>query len=199
MRRLQATCLLITGILAACGSPEPSISRSSAESSSAAGGALADAAATNAPAAPESMAMPRDSSKPTSPMSDRLVKTDEEWKALLSPEEYQVARQAGTERAFTGRYWNTKTAGTYKCVCCDTPLFRSDAKFESGCGWPSFFEPLAGANLVELTDDTLGMRRIEVRCKKCDAHLGHVFDDGPPPTGLRYCINSVSLMLDADE
>lgn len=128
-----------------------------------------------------------------------IVKTDEEWRAQLSPLEYQVTRQAGTERPFTGRYWDTKTAGTYKCVCCDTPLFRSDTKFESGCGWPSFFEPLEGANLIELKDTSLGMVRTEVRCKQCDAHLGHVFEDGPPPTGLRYCINSVSLVLDAEE
>lgn len=129
----------------------------------------------------------------------KVVKTEAEWRAQLSPEEYRVAREAGTERAFTGRYWDTKTAGTYKCIGCDLPLFRSDAKFDSGCGWPSFFEPLEGANLVELRDTTHGMVRTEIRCSRCDAHLGHVFNDGPPPTGLRYCINSVSLMLDAED
>jgi len=135
------------------------------------------------------------------PMPDepqKITKTDEEWRAQLSAMEYRVTRQAGTERAFTGRYWDTKTIGTYKCICCDTPLFRSDSKFDSGCGWPSFFEPLEGARIDEHLDTTLGMVRREVRCAKCDAHLGHVFPDGPPPTGLRYCINSVSLMLDPD-
>ena len=128
----------------------------------------------------------------------RVTRTDLEWKEILSPLQYEVARKAGTERAFTGIYWNTKTAGTYQCVCCEVPLFRSDSKFDSGCGWPSFFEPLEGSRLVELEDATLGMRRIEVRCKECDAHLGHVFPDGPEPTGLRYCINSASLSLIED-
>jgi peptide-methionine (R)-S-oxide reductase len=127
-----------------------------------------------------------------------VTRTDLEWKEILSPLQYEVARKAGTERAFTGIYWNTKTAGTYQCVCCEAPLFRSDSKFDSGCGWPSFFEPLAGSRLVEIKDVTLGMRRIEVRCRECDAHLGHVFPDGPEPTGLRYCINSASLSLVED-
>ena len=130
---------------------------------------------------------------------ERLTKTEEEWRSQLSPEEYRVARQGGTERAFTGRYWDEKRGGTYRCVCCELPLFRSDAKFDSGCGWPSFFEPLEGANLVELEDTSHGMVRTEIRCKRCDAHLGHVFPDGPPPTGLRYCINSVSLDLEAED
>ena len=126
------------------------------------------------------------------------AKTDAEWRAQLDPETYRVTRQAGTERPFSGRFNDTTTAGTYTCVCCGLPLFRSDTKFDSGCGWPSFFEPLDGANLVELRDTTHGMVRVEIRCTGCDAHLGHVFPDGPPPTGLRYCINSVSLDLDAD-
>lgn len=124
---------------------------------------------------------------------ERITKTDDEWRAELSPEAYRVTRQQGTERPFTGAHNAEKRAGTYRCVCCGLPLFRSDAKFESGCGWPSFFEPLEGANLIELRDKSHGMIRTEIRCHRCDAHLGHVFPDGPPPTGLRYCINSVSL------
>ena len=124
---------------------------------------------------------------------DKIKKTDDEWKAQLEPEAYRVTRLAGTERPFTGRYNAEKRAGVYGCICCGLPLFRSDAKFESGCGWPSFFQPLEGLNLMELRDTSHGMIRTEVRCNRCDAHLGHVFPDGPPPTGLRYCINSVSL------
>lgn len=131
-------------------------------------------------------------------MDEKIEKTKAEWAAQLTPEQFHVAREGGTERAFTGAYTDEQAAGTYHCVCCGLPLFRSDAKFHSGCGWPSFFEPLEGANLVELRDKTHGMIRTEIRCRRCDAHLGHVFDDGPPPTGLRYCINSVSLDLTRD-
>lgn len=126
----------------------------------------------------------------------RIEKSKDEWREKLTPEQYRVTREAGTERPFTGEYCETTTPGTYHCICCDLPLFRSDTKFEAGCGWPSFFEPLDGANLVEHQDETLGMVRTEITCRGCDAHLGHVFPDGPPPTGLRYCINSVSLRLD---
>ena len=123
----------------------------------------------------------------------KVVKSDEERGRELTPEQFAVARKAGTERAFTGKYAETHDDGVYQCVCCGTPLFDSSTKFESGSGWPSFFEPVAEENLEETTDRSHGMKRVEVRCARCDAHLGHVFPDGPRPTGLRYCMNSVSL------
>jgi len=128
----------------------------------------------------------------------KVEKTEAEWRQQLGPEAYRVTRQAGTEAPFTGALLKEKRIGTFKCICCDVPLFKSDAKFESGCGWPSFFLPLEGANITEIEDVSHGMRRIEVRCSQCDAHLGHVFPDGPPPTGLRYCINSVCLSFEED-
>ena len=129
-------------------------------------------------------------------MNDKIEKTKKEWINELTPEQYRVTRQKGTEPAFSGKYWNTKTPGTYRCICCGEPLFDSETKFDSGTGWPSFYAPVEKFSVTEEEDRTLWMRRTEVMCSKCDAHLGHVFPDGPEPTGLRYCINSASLKLD---
>ena len=141
-----------------------------------------------------------DVSNPETEAPAKVVKSDAEWRAQLTPAEYQVLRRAGTERPFVGEYTDTKTEGVYACRACGAELFRSDTKFESHCGWPSFFTPLAGDAVIERVDTTLGMRRVEVRCAACDSHLGHVFDDGyGTPTGQRYCINSISMRLTPSE
>ena len=130
---------------------------------------------------------------------EKVARSDDEWREQLSDEEFQVARCSATERAFTGRYWDEKGDGTYHCICCDSPLFRSESKYDSGTGWPSFFQPISEEAVGENRDESHGMVRIESVCAKCDAHLGHVFPDGPQPTGLRYCMNSASLNLKKDE
>lgn len=131
-------------------------------------------------------------------MTDFKNLTDAQWKERLTPDQYRVARMKGTEAPFSGEYWNTRTSGTYHCVACDLPLFRSDAKFDAGCGWPSYFEPVTKEAVEYAPDTSHGMNRTEVLCGRCGAHLGHVFEDGPPPTDKRYCINSVSLVLKPD-
>jgi peptide-methionine (R)-S-oxide reductase len=131
-------------------------------------------------------------------VAEKIRKEDAQWRKELTPNQYHVTRQKGTEPPFTGEYESTDTPGTYNCVCCGQPLFRSEDKFHSGCGWPSYTAPLAGEAVVEERDTSHGMQRTEIKCGRCGAHLGHVFEDGPGPTGLRYCINSVALNLKKD-
>jgi peptide-methionine (R)-S-oxide reductase len=135
-----------------------------------------------------------DAGKPTGKVSvPKVVRSEGEWKQKLAPVSFEVARHAGTERAYTGSTWNNHDHGFYRCICCDNAVFSSETKFESGTGWPSFWQPIAKENIVEIRDMTLGMERTAVSCRECDAHLGHVFDDGPRPTGLRYCMNSAAM------
>jgi peptide-methionine (R)-S-oxide reductase len=128
----------------------------------------------------------------------KLIRSDQEWREQLTPEQYRVTRQHGTERPFTGPFWDSFERGTYSCVCCDAPLFRSDTKFDAGCGWPSFFEAVSPEAVREIEDRSHGMRRVEIRCAACDSHLGHVFPDGPPPTGLRFCMNGHAMVFTPD-
>jgi peptide-methionine (R)-S-oxide reductase len=164
----------------------------------------------SAPPTPETATMPADAPQPAlkNPAllgrvpDDQLPKTEAEWRKRLTDQQYRVTRQKATDRAFTGEYTDTETPGTYRCICCGEPLFKSGEKFHSGCGWPSFFAPIDGVKgktIAEHEDRSHFMIRTEVTCRRCGSHLGHVFNDGPPPTGLRYCINSSSIVLDAEK
>lgn len=188
MRLLSALTLSAAGMVGSCSDTQP-------ESSTAGG----DAEVTPATQPAEAGVEVSDNPESAPSMTDNLPKTDEEWRAMLTEEQYRITRLKGTERPFTGAYWNTKVKGTYFCVGCGQALFNSETKYDSGCGWPSFWAPIDGEHVDTEADASLGMRRTEILCSRCGAHLGHVFDDGPNPTGLRYCVNSASLKLVEEE
>jgi peptide-methionine (R)-S-oxide reductase len=186
LREVRLATLTRRGFLATCTSVAGELWMLNAESAEAAGGA--EKAVTIVEVSEDGERLKRT-------RLPKVVKTDSEWKQLLTADAFEVARRGATERPFTGRYWNTHGKGLYRCICCDTALFTSDTKYDSGTGWPSFWKPIAEENIQTADDRSFGMVRTEVLCRRCDAHLGHVFDDGPKPTGLRYCMNSVALRL----